>query len=638
MSRLSRLVAIPLLLATLPSATAADKANRLTEGERRGGWKLLFDGQSTKGWKNYRRDRVSDGWVVRDGALVRSSRGAGDIVTVNQYEHFELSIEYRIAKGGNSGIMFHVTEDLDQAPGYSGPEIQVQDNVDGHDPQKSGWLYQLYKPVKPGWARRFESQVGFTSPEVDDATRPAGQWNHIYLRIHPQNGEVAVNGVSYYYFKKGSPDWDKRVAASKFAKYPRFGKANRGHICLQDHGDVVAYRNIKIRELRAVADPVDGVMPLKVVEAFPKLKWEGWSGVDDAGKIHPIRPIMLTHAGDGSGRLFAGTQNGTIHAFVADPDARQTKLFLDISQRVRQWKKENEEGMLGLCFHPRYKDNGRFFVYYTLESEPHTSIVSEFRGKRDQADPASERIIMRIPQPFANHNGGPLAFGPDGYLYIALGDGGGRNDPKQLAQDLSSWMGSILRIDVDRRDRDRSYAVPKDNPFVDRKGARPEIYAYGLRNVWRMAFDRPTGMLWAGDVGQDLWEEVNIIRKGGNYGWSIREASHNFGGNSRKPADPTIDSIWEYDHQIGKSITGGLVYRGKRLPELVGWYLYADFVSGKIWALKYNEKTGRVEKNMRIPSNKLPVLAFGEDEQGELYFATETVSGRGIFRFERTAK
>jgi len=199
-------------------------------------------------------------------------------------------------------------------------------------------------------------------------------------------------------------------------------------------------------------------------------------------------------------------------------------------------------------------------------------------------------------------------------------------------------MGSILRIDVDRRDRDRSYAVPKDNPFVDRKGARPEIYAYGLRNVWRMAFDRPTGMLWAGDVGQDLWEEVNIIRKGGNYGWSIREASHNFGGNSRKPADPTIDSIWEYDHQIGKSITGGLVYRGKRLPELVGWYLYADFVSGKIWALKYNEKTGRVEKNMRIPSNKLPVLAFGEDEQGELYFATETVSGRGIFRFERTAK
>ena len=245
---------------------------------------------------------------------------------------------------------------------------------------------------------------------------------------------------------------------------------------------------------------------------------------------------------------------------------------------------------------------------------------------------------MRIAQPFANHNGGPLAFGPDGYLYIALGDGGGRNDPKHLAQDLTSLMGGLLRIDIDHKDRGREYAIPRDNPFLQRKGARPELYAYGLRNVWQMSFDRKTGLLWVGDVGQDLWEEINIIRKGGNYGWSLREASYNFSNFPRPAVDPPIEPIWEYDHQIGKSITGGLVYRGKRLPQLHGHYVYADFVTGKIWALKYNERTGRVEKNMRIPSDRLPVLAFGQDEAGELYFATETVNGRGLHRFDPAAK
>ncbi|MFP6766989.1 MAG: DUF1080 domain-containing protein, partial [Planctomycetaceae bacterium] len=197
------------IIASISSA-AAQQPNRLTEGERRGGWTLLFDGQSTTGWRNYRKKTIGNGWKIQQGALVRAARGAGDIVTVDQFEFFELSLEYRISKGGNSGIMFHVTE-LAPAPWHSGPEIQVQDNVDGHDPQKSGWLYQLYKPVKPGWARRFEKQVGFTSPEVDDATRPVGQWNHVYLRIHPTKCEVAVNGVSYYYFQKGDKDWNTRV-------------------------------------------------------------------------------------------------------------------------------------------------------------------------------------------------------------------------------------------------------------------------------------------------------------------------------------------------------------------------------------------------------------------------------------------
>jgi len=243
---------------------------------------------------------------------------------------------------------------------------------------------------------------------------------------------------------------------------------------------------------------------------------------------------------------------------------------------------------------------------------------------------------MTIPQPFANHNGGSIAFGPDGHLYIGLGDGGGRNDPKLTGQDLTNLMGGLLRIDVDHTDGDLQYAIPKDNPFLDRKGARPELYAYGFRNPWRISFDRKTGLLWAADVGQDLWEEINIVKKGGNYGWSLKEASFNFGNLTRTPADPAIDPVWEYDHQVGKSITGGLVYRGNRLPELQGHYVYADFVSGKIWALKINHKTGRVLKNFRIPSNRMPVLAFGEDEMGELYFATETVNGRGLHRFERT--
>ena len=187
----------------LDSLVAATPANQLTEGERRGHWKLLFDGRSTAGWRNYRKTSIGEGWTVKDAALVRSGRGAGDIITKGQYEYFELSLEYRISKGGNSGIMFHVTEQ-ESTPWRTGPEIQVQDNVDGHDPQKSGWLYQLYKPTKPAWARRFEKQVGFTSPEVDDATRPVGHWNHVYLRVHPNQCEVAVNGVSYYYFQKGN--------------------------------------------------------------------------------------------------------------------------------------------------------------------------------------------------------------------------------------------------------------------------------------------------------------------------------------------------------------------------------------------------------------------------------------------------
>lgn len=614
---------------------------QLTAGELRGGWKLLFDGRTTEGWRNYRSDKLSDGWQVRNGALEKTRSGAGDIVTAQQYQNFELSLEYRISKGGNSGIMFRVTED-DPRPWASGPEVQVQDNVDGRDPQKAGWLYQLYQPQKPEWAVKFENQVGFKGIDMDDATRPAGEWNHVYLRVSPKQCEVAVNGVSYYYFNIGSDDWNKRVAASKFAQFPQFGKAAKGHICLQDHGDPVSYRNIRIRELSedgTVADPVDGQLDITGTPAFPEIAWEGYEGVDDEGRIQTMRPLELTHAGDGSQRIFVASQIGTIFVLPGDAAVKEAKLFLDIRDRVQDFRKDAEEGLLGLAFHPQYRSNGYFYVCYSSSQELRTSVISRFAISKDdpnKADPASETVIMKIPQPFSNHNGGSIAFGHDGYLYIALGDGGGRNDPLGHGQNLGTLMGSLLRIDVDHHQSGKNYAVPADNPFVSRAGAQPEIYAYGFRNIWRLTVDRKTGDLWAADVGQDFWEEVNLVQKGGNYGWSVREASYPFNNKPSTAQDPLIPPVWEYDHQLGKSITGGFVYRGSKLPELQGMYVYADFISGRIWALQYDAASGRVVSNKSIASTGFPVLAFGQDESGELYYMLETVNGQGIYRLTST--
>lgn len=238
---------------------------------------------------------------------------------------------------------------------------------------------------------------------------------------------------------------------------------------------------------------------------------------------------------------------------------------------------------------------------------------------------------MTIDQPFWNHNGGTLAFGPDGYLYIALGDGGAANDPKKNGQNLGTLLGSILRIDVDNKTTTTPYAIPKDNPFVGKEGARGEIWAYGVRNPWRISFDRQTGTLWCGEVGQNLWEEIDIITRGGNYGWNKREGLHPFPPESKEPTKPEyIDPIWEYHHSIGKSITGGNVYRGKLVPKLAGLYLYADYVTGKVWALEYDEKQQKTIANYELESENLPVITFGEDEQGEVYLSD--AFGR-LFRF-----
>jgi Domain of Unknown Function (DUF1080) len=221
-------VSLAAFLFTTQLVLAADPApNTLTDAEKTAGWKLLFDGKTTNGWRNFKKQEVSPGWKVENGTLTRADKGAGDIITNDQFTAFELSLEYNISKGGNSGLMFHVTE-AEDTPWKTGPEIQVQDNVDGHDPQKAGWLYQLYKP------------------EID-ATHPAGEWNQLRVLITPDKCSTTMNGKLYYEFVKGSKDWDERVAKSKFGKMPGFGKATTGHISLQDHGNLVSYRNIKIR-------------------------------------------------------------------------------------------------------------------------------------------------------------------------------------------------------------------------------------------------------------------------------------------------------------------------------------------------------------------------------------------------------
>lgn len=346
------------------------------------------------------------------------------------------------------------------------------------------------------------------------------------------------------------------------------------------------------------------------------------------------RPVLITPAGDGTGRVFICSQLGNIYVLPEASNSAEVKTFLTLQPQVVYKDTENEQGLLGLAFHPQFKENGQFFVFYTKQTDvPYTNVVSRFTVSKDdpnRADPASEVELFRTSKIFWNHDGGTMAFGPDGMLYITLGDGGKANDPEKNGQNLGTLQGKILRIDVDHHDPGLNYAVPKDNPFVGKDGARGEIWAYGFRNVWRMAFDKQTGTLWAADVGQDIWEEVNLIQKGGNYGWNKREALHKFRADGDAPSNKYVEPIWEYHHDLGRSITGGFVYRGKRVPQLQGWYLFADYIRGTIWALKYDEQSQKLLAVREIPGNVSPVMSFGEDAAGEAYFMT---TGNRVYRF-----
>ncbi len=329
------------------------------------------------------------------------------------------------------------------------------------------------------------------------------------------------------------------------------------------------------------------------------------------------RMVHLTNAHDGSGRVWVVLQPGEI--FVLDAAAKPLGggSFLDIRDRVSD--EANEEGLLGLAFPPDFSESGHFFVYYTA-AEPRRSVISRFAlsgGDADHADPSSEQVILEVPQPFSNHNGGTIEFGPDGFLYVALGDGGSGGDPTGNGQNRSTLLGSLLRIDVSSVTAEQRYRVPEDNPFVGAQGGeRGEIWAYGLRNPWKFSFDPATGDLWAGDVGQRRNEEVDVILPGRNYGWNVMEGFECFRTQDCDTSGLVLPIV-EYSHDEGCSITGGYVYRGSRLPELVGAYVYGDFCSGRIWALRYDGE--RVTEDVLLVDTDLNISSFGMDEAGELY-------------------
>ena len=328
------------------------------------------------------------------------------------------------------------------------------------------------------------------------------------------------------------------------------------------------------------------------------------------------RMVGMAYAEDGSDRLFVVLQRGVIVSFANEQGVEEAEVFLDIQERVSD--RGNEEGLLGLAFDPDFPDNGYFYVYYSAAS-PRRSVLSRFSARPDgvAADAGSERVIMKIEQPYSNHNGGQIAFGPDRYLYIGLGDGGSRGDPRGNGQDISTLLGSIIRIDVSGLDEAGTYSIPADNPFVGVEGARGEIWAYGIRNPWRFSFDRESGELWMADVGQNRYEEVNIVRRGLNYGWNVMEGSSCFKPSHGCDAQGLEMPIAEYGRDGGCSVTGGYVYRGKRLPSLYGAYVYGDFCSGKIWALRY--EGGQVTEHLELVDSRLEISSFGEDESGEVF-------------------
>ncbi len=365
--------------------------------------------------------------------------------------------------------------------------------------------------------------------------------------------------------------------------------------------------------------------------AFPELKF--------------VRPLWMEEAPDGSKRFVIVQQDGKVVLLPPSHKAADMKSFLDISGRKPHV--QNEEGLLAFSFHPLFKTNGLLYLFYSQQA-PKRCVLSEVRISRDdpdRADLSTERILLEIPHPYWNHNGGTLLFGPDGFLYLSLGDGGAAADPHNVGQSGHHLLGKILRLDINSRTGKLPYGIPRDNPFVAKdsqgnpkpdpfdtkpEGLRPEIWAYGLRNVWRMSFDRETGELWAGDVGQDKWEEIDLIVKGGNYGWSVREGFHDF--KSQKAQGKLLDPVIEYPHNAGLSaechfpdhspgicVTGGYVYRGHRLPSLRGVYVYADFGAGTVWGLRYENRQVTVHGQLVKPNPLHAIASFAEDRDGELY-------------------
>jgi uncharacterized repeat protein (TIGR03806 family) len=371
--------------------------------------------------------------------------------------------------------------------------------------------------------------------------------------------------------------------------------------------------------IRLPTDPV-GIGSYQLQVSFPNL-----GGFSEALFIAGV---------PGQDRMVVVQQTGQIRAFANDPGVSSSRLVLDISSQITAG---GEEGLLGLAFDPDFVQNGYLYVHYSAAS-PRRSVISRFTWstQQDLITPASEKNILEVNQPFSNHNAGMLAFGPDGYLYIAFGDGGSGGDPQNNAQTPANLLGSLLRIDVSPQNPADAYDVPPDNPFVGQSGFRPETWAYGLRNPFRFSFDRQTGDLWLGDVGQGEREEVNLVRGGENFGWRVYEGNLPFDDSQNSLPDSAFTPpVIDYDHGQGVSVIGGYVYRGPSNPGLVGRYLYTDFLSGPVWALDYDGS--QAVANDVIVTSSSSTKSFGEDNDGEVYMLVgttinqfvETASGGG---------
>lgn len=333
------------------------------------------------------------------------------------------------------------------------------------------------------------------------------------------------------------------------------------------------------------------------------------------------RPVALLQLPEGGNDWYVVEKGGTVERVTGEGLKAQRRLFVDLHQRVESGP--SEAGLLGMAFHPDFAKNGQVFLSYT-RANPLTSVLSRFVSHDDglTLDPASEQVLLTVKQPYGNHNGGNIAFGPDGYLYYGLGDGGSGGDPHGNGQNTNTLLGAMLRLDVDGG---IPYVIPPGNPFA-KGGGRPEIFAWGLRNPWRWSFDRKSGELWVGDVGQNDWEEIDRVKAGDNLGWNRWEGSHCYGSVSCSDKG-VVMPVTDYSHSEGCSVTGGYVYRGKAIPNLQGKYLYGDFCSGRIWELD----SGNLATPPRIllHSGKR-ISSFAEDRQGELYLL-DYGSGR-IFR------
>lgn len=365
--------------------------------------------------------------------------------------------------------------------------------------------------------------------------------------------------------------------------------------------------------------------------AASDVEWNGpWVSLERAyPNLRFDRPVYLTNAGDGSGRMFVVEQSGVIRvipkaALAEQSDVANAPVFLDIREQVS--RRGNEQGLLGLAFHPDFKKNGKLYVHYSSKKHVRNrrtsapNIISQFtvsESDANVADRESEKIILKQEQPYSNHNGGMIEFGPDGFLYASFGDGGSADDPRGNGQNLKTLLGAIIRINVDEASDDLAYSIPEDNPFVGNEEARDELWAVGLRNVWRFAFDRRDGRLFAADVGQNKLEEVCLVERGGNYGWNRFEADNVFRKNVKLSVGEHIPPIASYDHSWGISITGGYVYRGKAYPKLDGVYFYGDYVSGNLWGLRKN-KDGKFQSKLLLRTGR-SIASFGEDEDGEVY-------------------